>query len=220
MKRSRSYGSIDSNSEVVGSIIEPVSTLRFFQKLGYAFGHVFNDLCAGIWYSYTLLFMKGVQLIPGPQAGAMVMLGQVGDAIATPIIGRMIDKFSTKRKWHAFGTFLVLLTFPPLYSICPMCSELPAWWRFCYFSVVILVFQFAWPIVQISHLAMIPELSSTQRDRSDLTAMRYSALITSVAIVYGVTWEILRSETSNDKIMPSDESKFRVSFFFVINFLK
>lgn len=59
---------------------------------------------------------------------------------------------------------------------------------------------------------MIPELSNKPRDRSDLTAMRYSALITSVLIVYGVTWVILHTEASDEsKIVPSDSIKFRVS---------
>lgn len=81
------------------------TTLKFFEKAGFSLGHIYNDLCAGVWFSYTLLFMQGILLIPGPQAGALVMLGQVGDAIFTPIIGIITDKFSTKRKWHVFGKF-------------------------------------------------------------------------------------------------------------------
>lgn len=107
--------------------------------------------------------------MPGPSAGAMVMMGQVGDAIATPIVGLLSDKFGTKRSWHVFGSFLVLLTFPLIFAMCPFCDILPEWWKYFYFSVIILIFQFGWPVVQITHLAMIPELSRTQRDRSDLT---------------------------------------------------
>lgn len=80
------------------------STLSFLQKIGFGLGHVYNDLCAGVWFSYTLLFMQGALLMPGAQAGALVMVGQVGDALATPIIGILADKFGTKRKWHIAGT--------------------------------------------------------------------------------------------------------------------
>lgn len=213
----QNYGSIADTSTVTPSSNEEVmsedkTTLKFFEKIGFSLGHVYNDLCAGIWFSYTLLFMQGVLLMPGPEAGAMVMLGQVGDAIATPIVGYLTDKYFTKRKWHIFGTFLVLMTFPLIFATCPMCTELPHWWRLLYFTLVILIFQFGWPVVQITHLAMIPELSRTQRDRSELTATRYSASISSNVIVYIVTWAVLHLQTSSQsKITPNDSPKFRVS---------
>lgn len=79
------------------------STLPLMTKIGFGFGHVYNDLCAGIWFSYTLLFFQGVLQMPSTEAGGLMMLGQVADAIATPIIGHFTDKFGTKQKWHIFG---------------------------------------------------------------------------------------------------------------------
>lgn len=190
-----------------------LESLSFFEKLGFAFGHVFNDLVAGVWYSYVLLFLEGVQQFSGPQAGAILMLGQVADAISTPIVGILTDKFGTKRKWHIFGTLGVLMTFPPLFSICPFCEDFTAWWKFSYYAIIILIFQFAWPVVQISHMGMIPEISRTERERSDLTAMIYSAMIISVLTLFGVTWAVIHAEEDNgdNKITPSDGTKFRVS---------
>lgn len=81
------------------------STLSLMTKLGFGLGHVYNDLCAGVWFSYTLLFMQNALLVPGAEAGALMMLGQVGDAIATPIVGFLADRYGTKRKWHCVGKF-------------------------------------------------------------------------------------------------------------------
>lgn len=103
---SRNYGSIQSppeDSQIQEPMDDSKTTLKFFEKIGFSLGHIYNDLCAGVWFSYTLLFMQGVLQMPGPQAGAMVMLGQIGDAIATPIVGILTDRFSTKRKWHILG---------------------------------------------------------------------------------------------------------------------
>jgi Na+/melibiose symporter-like transporter len=187
------------------------TSLKFFEKFGYSLGHIFNDLAAGVWYSYTLLFLFGVQKMPGAEAGAMVMLGQVADAISTPIVGYLTDKFGTKRSWHIFGSFLVLLSFPLIFSICPFCDASPPWWKFIYYPIVIIVFQFGWPVCQITHLAMIPELARNPRDRSDLTALRYSAMIVSVVTVFVVTWAVLHSEKVDDGLItPADGIKFRV----------
>lgn len=165
-------------------------SLNFFEKIGFGFGHVFNDLCAGVWFSYTLLFLQKTLNISSKEAGLLVMVGQVGDAIVTPIIGLLADKYGTKRTWHMAGTALVFISFPMIFSICPWCETLAEWWQPTYFTICILIFQLGWAIVQITHLAMIPELSTRQRDRSDLTAIRYSASICSNVIVYVVTWAV------------------------------
>lgn len=82
------------------------STMSFLHKIGYGLGHVYNDLCAGVWFSYTLLFMQGALQMSGTVAGVLVMLGQVGDALATPIVGVLTDKYYTKRKWHIAGKII------------------------------------------------------------------------------------------------------------------
>lgn len=127
-QENRTYGSIQNNSIstniITGDITENdsllsqtahssttiqsttdqmLSTLSIGTKIGFGLGHIYNDLCAGIWFSYTLLFMQGALTMPGTEAGGLMMLGQVGDAIATPIFGYLIDKFGTKQKWHILG---------------------------------------------------------------------------------------------------------------------
>lgn len=186
------------------------SSLTFLHKFGFGLGHVLNDLCAGVWFSYTLLFMQGVLKMPGAEAGALVMLGQVADALATPIVGVLVDKYGTKRKWHIAGTGLVFLTFPLIFSLCPWCTDAPTWWQPTYFAIVIVLFQLGWAVVQITHLAMIPEMARTKKDRAELTAIRYSASVTSNVMVYLVTWSVLR-ESHDKNIGASDADRFRVS---------
>lgn len=44
-----------NNSDTVGDM----RSLNVIEKLGYGLGHIYNDLCAGVWFSYTLLFLQG-----------------------------------------------------------------------------------------------------------------------------------------------------------------
>lgn len=102
-------GSMISDDQSMETPVSSASTSRSslsgWSKFGFGLGHVYNDLCAGIWFSYTLLFLQGALLMPGPEAGALMMIGQIGDALATPMVGYLADKFGTKQKWHVFGTF-------------------------------------------------------------------------------------------------------------------
>lgn len=97
--------SILSTSTVQSSSDQMVSTISLWTKIGFGLGHVYNDLCAGVWFSYLLLFMKGALRMPGTEAGAMMMIGQVGDAMATPVVGILVDKYGTKQQWHLLGKF-------------------------------------------------------------------------------------------------------------------
>lgn len=200
----------EESLKVENKLDEKVSTLNFLEKLGFSLGHVFNDLCATVWFSYTLLFFKHVLRMPN-EAGSFMMLGQVSDAIFASIVGVMTDKFSTKRNWHIFGTVIVLLSFPLIFLL--QKDTLPYGGTIFYFIFFIMLFQLGWPICQITHLAMIPELSRTQKDRDDLNSIRYSTSIFSNITVFLVSWTILQWKGQNrapDQIGPDDFPKFRV----------
>lgn len=49
----QNYGSITTATNETEDMNENKTTLNFFQKVGYSLGHVFNDLCAGIWFRYA-----------------------------------------------------------------------------------------------------------------------------------------------------------------------
>lgn len=42
----------------------------------YGLGHVFNDLCAAVWFSYTLFYFQIVLEMESTTAGTLVMLGE------------------------------------------------------------------------------------------------------------------------------------------------
>lgn len=94
-----------------------------------------------------------------------------------------------------------------------MCDIWPSWWHIVFFVIVIVIFQIGWPLVQVSHLAIIPEMARTQKDRSQLTSVRYSASVISNVIVFITTWLVLRANRmgDNQKISPKDAYRFRVS---------
>ncbi|VDQ12198.1 unnamed protein product [Trichobilharzia regenti] len=65
-------------------------------RLSYAIGHVLNDLCASVWFTYTLVFFKFGIGIPTSMAGLIILVGQVVDGLVTPLIGVFSDKLSSQ----------------------------------------------------------------------------------------------------------------------------
>ncbi|XP_045459198.1 major facilitator superfamily domain-containing protein 12-like [Melitaea cinxia] len=187
---------------------------RINQKLLYGLGHMYNDLCAAMWFSYMMLFFQAVLEMRAVVAGAMLLLGQVVDALATPIVGVLADKYSTKKFWHLMGCILVSITFPLLFIRCWNCwpkenFEYLMWWMPVYYAVLITFFQIGWAIVQISHLAIIPSITDNLEIRSELTSIRYMASVISSLAVYFITWIVLRATNYSTFIRPTDDYKFR-----------
>ncbi|KAJ9595269.1 hypothetical protein L9F63_027346, partial [Diploptera punctata] len=87
-------------------------------KAAYGLGHVFNDISAAMWFSYTLLFLQTVIGMEPALSGAMLLIGQLADGMATPVVGVLADRIGSRKSWHITGSILVVITFPTLFAPC------------------------------------------------------------------------------------------------------
>lgn len=149
--------------------------LPFIRRLAYGVGHFFNDMCASMWFTYLLVFYHKVIKLGNSYAGLLLLIGQVADAMATPVVGFLCDKtrcrYGRRKIWHLAGTVMVAGSFfffwhNSLFFI----PEIG--WKIVYFAVFIVIFQLGWASVQISHLALIPELTEDENERVGLNAIR------------------------------------------------
>ena len=142
-------------------------------------GHVLNDLCAAMWFSYLLVYFHQVLELNSTTAGYLLLAGQLTDGLATPLIGIESDRFGLlgrfygrRKSWHAFGCFSVLVSFvfiftqPPHYNP----DTTPEWVALIYYIPFIVIFQVGWASTQVSHLSIIPNL--THRGKSNYTKVK------------------------------------------------
>ena len=61
-------------------------------KLGYGTGHILNDMCASMWFTYMLLFFHNVIQLSNTKAGLVVLIGQIADGISTVLVGVLSDQ--------------------------------------------------------------------------------------------------------------------------------
>lgn len=163
---------------IVGTTEEQSSKsgLSIPRKLAYGVGHVFNDMCASMWFTYLVLFYHKVVLLGNTYAGMLILIGQVADALATPIIGFLCDKthvrYGRRKLWHLIGTIMVAVSLFFIWHNCLGCQHSRLWIKMVYFSIPIVIFQIGWASVQISHLSLIPELTDDKNERVGLNAIR------------------------------------------------
>lgn len=93
--------------------------LTKISKSAYAVSHFSNDLCAAVWFTYVLYYVKEVIGLDDVISGFVILSGQIADAITTPIVGFYSDKTETKmgkrQPWYLAGTILTIPSFLAIY---------------------------------------------------------------------------------------------------------
>jgi Na+/melibiose symporter-like transporter len=82
----------------------------------------------------------------------------------------------------------------------------------------VFIFQFGWASTQVSHMALIPDLSTCENERLSLNAIRYAFTVISNLFVYGVTYLFFRINQDGDidqNLSRNDASKFMYISFIV-----
>ncbi|RLU16394.1 hypothetical protein DMN91_010462 [Ooceraea biroi] len=166
-------GSVDDYTEII-------QRLPVYLKFAYGMGHVLNDICASMWFTYLLVFFHLVLGFDPTLAGVVLFIGQVADAVVTPFVGLHSDKndnfwlcrYGRRKTWHLLGTICVILGFPFIFSQCIGCKDAHQWAQLVYYAAFVIIFQFGWAAVQISHLALVPDLTPAEHERTELIAIR------------------------------------------------
>ncbi|OUC49045.1 hypothetical protein D917_05755 [Trichinella nativa] len=157
---------------------------RLWRRLAFGFGHVYNDLCASMWFSFLLVFLRKALLFTAPAAGSIFLIGQIADAISTPAVGFESDrlnvplfclKYGRRKFLHLIGTICVAMSFVFLFMKCFGCTYgedgTKEWVQLLYYCPFVVIFQFGWASVQIGHLALIPELTPCTAERAALNGI-------------------------------------------------
>ena len=165
----------------------------------YSCGHVLNDLCAACWFTYLLVMLREARHLLSWKSAIVLLAGQVADAIATPLCGILSDRskgltlwrlrLERRQTWYLFGTILVAFNFFFIFGIAlPVLiqPDCPEWGLLVYYCAAASLFNVGWAAVQVSHMAMVPELSKHEHTRVVLNSARYSESVVANVAVFGI----------------------------------
>jgi Na+/melibiose symporter-like transporter len=158
----------------------------------YITGHVLNDLCAACWFNYLLYFLVNVSRVSNATAGAVMLAGQLADGIATPLVGLYSDRYETKigkrKPWYIAGTIIVPITFFFIWQPCYPASyfdgsaELAI--QILWYGTAAALFNVGWASIQISHMALLPNITPSLERRNFLIGWRTAfTYISNVAVL-------------------------------------
>ena len=76
-------------------------------------GHVFNDMCGAMGFTYSLIFFQKVLGFSSFDAGIFMAIGQLADGLSTVLVGILSDnknlfwlctRYGNRKAWHLVGT--------------------------------------------------------------------------------------------------------------------
>jgi Na+/melibiose symporter-like transporter len=147
----------------------------------YSLGHVLNDLSASAWFSYLIFFLKKVRHLPAPDAGLVMLCGQLADAVGTVSSGLLSDRsegcaplgLGRRKLWYIAGTGTVAVCFLGIFTVDLVHGE----GQTAYYAAAASLFNVGWAAVQVSHMALLPELTSNAEEQVTLNSCRYAASV-------------------------------------------
>ena len=69
-----------------------------------------------------------------------------------------------------------------------------------YYLIFAMLFNLAWATIQISHLAMIPEITSVEKNRMELSSVRNAATVVSNLSSYAIFLLLIKTSNVKTKI--------------------
>ena len=145
--------------------------MRARERISCAVGNVFNDLYSQLLFSFVIVFFMKVLELSASQAGLIVLIGQVADALMSPMTGYLGDKVNVpllsnrigrRKSWHLVATILMAIVIPLLFNECLLCDGgNQNWLSVVYFGFFSALIGACFNMVEINHLAFITTVAET-----------------------------------------------------------
>jgi len=127
--------------------------------LAYSLGHFSNDLYASMWFVYLSYYLLNVVKLSTSVTGFAVLGGHLSDALATPIVGLLSDKYNgcwgKRNTFYIIGSIIVFPSFLCIYNAPTLSTTYRNAWYIFWPSI----FNVGWAAVQVSHMSVVNSLT-------------------------------------------------------------
>lgn len=164
--------SMQTSSTASGNI-PPPEKLSFWTKMAFGAGDLGTAITANLLSFVLLVFLTNVAGMPAGLAGSVYLVGKISDAINDPIIGVMSDRtvhpWGRRYPWMVFGA----IPFGILFFLQWIVPSSNLWVLFWYYSIIAVLFNIAYTVVNLPYTALTPELTQDYNERTSLNSFRF-----------------------------------------------
>ena len=180
----------------------------------YSYANIFMGGAGYIISMYFTIFLTDVVNLGPKQAGNIVMLATLWDAVTDPVMGIITDRTRSKtgkhRRYLLWGIPVLFISYTLLWNSYGMSGQTNPTAAMTYFVLVYMLYKTAYTIIGVPHTAMLPELAPEYNLRTQYNSVGYlfnsAGMVPSFSIVVVILWLF----GSNDNLTSASKMPFLV----------
>lgn len=180
--------------------------------INYSYANMFMGGAGYIISMYFTVFLTDVVNLTLSQAGIVVMLATVWDAVTDPVMGIITDRTRSKtgkhRRYLLWGIPVLFVSYTLLWNSFGLDGQANPAKAMAYFIIVYMLYKTAYTIIGVPHTAMLPELAPEYNLRTQYNSVGYlfnsAGMVPSFIITVGILWLF----GSNDDLTSASKKPF------------
>ncbi|MDE6752673.1 MAG: MFS transporter [Eubacterium sp.] len=194
--------------------------------INYSYANMFLGGAGYIISMYFTIFLTDVVNISLQQAGIVVMIATIWDAVTDPVMGIITDRtrsgYGRHRKYLLLGIPAILISYSLLWNSFGINGKENPHIAMLYFVIVYMLYKTAFTIVSVPHTAMLPELAPEYNLRTQYNSVGYLFNSAGMVPAFGIAVLILGIFGSGSSITSDSKAPFLVigivlSIFFSVS---
>lgn len=193
--------------------------------INYSYANMYMGGAGYIIGMYFTVFLTDVVNISLNQAGIVVMLATVWDAVTDPVMGIITDRTRSKtgkhRRYLLWGIPIMAISYTLLWNSFGLNGAENPKMAMIYFVLVYMLYKTAYTVIGVPHTAMLPELAPEYNLRTQYNSVGYLFNSAGMVPAFGIVVVILGIFGSSNSITSASKTPFLVigivlSLFFAV----
>lgn len=178
--------------------------------INYSYANMYMGGAGYIISMYFTVFLTDVVNLSLNQAGIVVMLATVWDAVTDPVMGIVTDRTRSAsgkhRRYLLWGIPLMVISYTLLWNSYGLSGSK----AMAYFVIVYMLYKTAYTVIGVPHTAMLPELAPEYNLRTQYNSVGYLFNSAGMVPAFAIVVVILAAFGSNDNITSASKAPFLV----------
>lgn len=182
--------------------------------INYSYANMYMGGAGYIIGMYFTVFLTDVVNLSLKQAGIVVMLATIWDAVTDPVMGIITDRTRSKtgkhRRYLLWGIPLMAVSYVLMWNSFGLNGIENPSKTMAYFVIVYMLYKTAYTVIGVPHTAMLPELAPEYNLRTQYNSVGYLFNSAGMVPAFGIVVVILALFGSNDNITSESKKPFLV----------
>lgn len=182
--------------------------------INYSYANMYMGGAGYIISMYFTVFLTDVVNLSLNQAGIVVMIATIWDAVTDPVMGIITDRTRSKtgkhRRYLLWGIPLMVISYTLLWNSFGLNGKTNPALAMAYFVIVYMMYKTAYTVIGVPHTAMLPELAPEYNLRTQYNSVGYLFNSAGMVPAFGIVVAILAIFGSNDNLTSESKAPFLV----------